>query len=202
MKEKIYYVLMVLLIVVLLVGYNIFSKKEKSDETVLPEESSYVMEEVSEEVSTVQSEKEERIEFEGKPTIHIVDVRGKAGEQITVDVAIANNPGILGMSMSITYDESVINLIDVENGPAFKDVLEMTHSENLKSGCQFLWDGEDVSENQIQDGAILKLKFEIVDTAPTGKTPVVITLDIDGAVDNTLKVIDLSAQKGFVIITD
>jgi hypothetical protein len=102
------------------------------------------------------------------PTMEMTSVYVHAGEsQIQVIVSVIDNPGIIGLEMVVTYDENVMTLKTAESGDAVKD-LEFTSADSLKSGCKFLWDGLEVANQDIQNGTILIMTFDISETAPKG----------------------------------
>lgn len=94
---------------------------------------------------------------------------GYPGEVVDFTVDLKNNPGILGIVLSLEYDESAMNLLEVENGEAVSDILTLTTSKMLNSGVRFVWDGLDLSSKDIKDGTLLTLKFEIFDDVTIGK---------------------------------
>lgn len=153
------------------------------------------------EESTEIDERIERAVQNRIPTIVVSDVSTEPGGKVTVTAKIVNNPGILGMSMTLSYDESVMELINVKNGDAFNDVLTMTNSKSLDSGCIFLWDGEDITSDQVLDGEILVLEFRMSKSAPAGKTPILLTCDKDGVVDKELQMVDIAIENGFITIS-
>lgn len=64
------------------------------------------------------------------------------GDHIDVDISVANNPGILGMTLMLQYD-SKLTLVSAKSGEAF-DMLAMTKPGVLESGCKFVWDGTEL----------------------------------------------------------
>ena len=42
-----------------------------------------------------------------EPTVTVESVYAAAGEDIEVDISIANNPGILGATLKVTYDSAL-----------------------------------------------------------------------------------------------
>ena len=155
---------------------------------------------LNEEISVKNEERIKQADQEGIPAVIVSNANARPGDKITVTATIVNNPGILGMSMTLSYDENVMRLIEVENGDAVKDVLNLSSSNELKSGCIFLWDGENITSEQIIDGEILTMEFEINESAPIGKSPVLLISDKDGIVDNDLEPKDLTIDNGFVTI--
>lgn len=134
-------------------------------------------------------------------TAVIVDeVHCLAGDQdVMVPIRIVNNPGILGMTLSVSYNESALLLKSVENGSAFQDALSFTHSKELGTGCRYIWDGIELSSDDVKDGVILKLFFDVVQDAENGIYPIVVRTD-DSAVNNDLGEVVLSVQDGKVVV--
>lgn len=128
-------------------------------------------------------------------------VKASAGERdVTVRVCVNENPGILGMRLRVSYDESVMTLEDASNGDAVSGVLTLTTAKTFYSGCSFVWDGVELDERDISDGAVLLLHFRISDSAPAGRYPVSITCNKNDIVDNDLQTLYPSIQNGFVLI--
>lgn len=138
----------------------------------------------------------------GYPLISINDVSAKAGDEIQVSITLKNNPGILGMALSAYYDETNLTLQSVENGEAFKDVLELTTSQILASGSRFLWDGIDISENNIKDGTVLIMNFTINNGAQAGKYPITLKYSDGDIVDKNLTSVSPQIENGYITIND
>lgn len=158
-------------------------------------------EEAVETAESILKGNDEKIETAKKnevPSIVISSAEVKQGDTVKISVSIVNNPGVLGMSLTLSYDESVMELVSAENGNAVKDVLDMNHSKTMESGCVFLWDGEKIDSNQIQDGEILNLEFKVLKSAPVGKTQVLLVSDEGGIVNNNLESLELNIENGFI----
>lgn len=99
------------------------------------------------------------------PVLQVSDAAAKAGDEITVTVDIAHNPGLLGTKMTLSYDENVMTLTNATNGSALSGLNYMKPSR-LKSGCNFLWYGS--APSAAQDGTVLTLTFTVAEDAPAG----------------------------------
>ncbi len=136
------------------------------------------------------------------PEIIVKNVSAKSGDDVQVIVELKHNPRILGMALSAYYDESVCELTSVENGEAFQDILELTPSKTLNSGVRFLWDGIEISENDIKDGEILIMNFKIKNDAQEGKYPITLKYSDGDIVNNNLESIMPQIETGFITITN
>lgn len=123
------------------------------------------------------------------------------GEEVSVDVSIQNNPGILGATLEFTYDES-LTLTSAVTGDAFAH-LTMTKPGKFESPCRFVWDGQDCNEEDIKDGVILTLTFSVAEDAMIG-TPLMISVAAPNGdiCDNELKPIEVTTVDGSVTVRD
>lgn len=128
----------------------------------------------------------------------IDDVQAKPGDRnVVVPVSIQGNPGVLGLTFALSYDETALTLKSAENGSAFDGVLSLTHSRSLGSGCVFTWDGIDVSSSDIRDGEVLNLYFDVSDNVSSGLYPLVIRGG-DSAITNDMGKVALVVNNGSV----
>lgn len=97
------------------------------------------------------------------PTFVVGNVSASAGQTVTVPVSIVNNPGLLGIGLKVTYDDSALTLKKGATGSAVSEVLTFTPPKNLVSGCKFGWDGLEISQDQTKDGQVLLLTFEVTE---------------------------------------
>lgn len=135
------------------------------------------------------------------PVITVQSVTDTAGSAVNVDVEIANNPGILGATLEFTYD-SGLTLINAANGEAFS-MLTMTKPGKFTSPCKFVWDGQDLSSEDVKDGVILTLQFKIEDEAKSGvEYQIKINCDKDDIVNENLDSIDVKLVNGSVGVID
>lgn len=121
------------------------------------------------------------------------------GDQIDVDISIKNNPGILGMTLTLQYD-SKLKLISAKSGNAFEQ-LAMTKPGIFESGCKFVWDGTEIDEKTIKDGTILTLTFAISDEVKAGEK-YIISASSEDAVDMNLNPVKIVSQSGSLSIGD
>lgn len=130
-------------------------------------------------------------------SIYGATVTASAGQKnVQVPISISDNPGIIGMVLRISYDESVMTLKSGKNGDALGS-LAMTTPGNLESGCRFGWDGTDAVAG---DGEILILTFDIKDTAAAGTYDIQISYDKGDIFDGDYNDITFELQKGSITI--
>ncbi len=191
-KNTIGICLLLLLALCLAAGLYIGSKKGLTSGGENPGEKIELSEETIERI--------ERAGERGTPALVVSNVEAAKGDRAIVTVSLVNNPGIIGLSMTLSCDESVLELEKVTNGEAFDSDYDMSYSEGISSGCTFMWDSTDVSEEDIQDGVLLVLQFRVKEDAAPGKSPVMMICDLDGTYDREINVVDLDVENGYVTV--
>lgn len=137
----------------------------------------------------------------GTPTITVQSVTDIAGATVEVDVVLANNPGILGAILTISYGEG-LTLLDATSGEVFLG-HSMTKPGKFESPCKFVWDGEDISGIEVKDGTMLTLQFKIPENAEAGhEYPVNVSCAAGDITDNDLNDIIPTIVNGSVNVVD
>lgn len=135
------------------------------------------------------------------PTLVVGKANASPGDEVQIAVDLKCNPGILGMTLTLYYDETKCSLQRAENGSTVKDVLDLTTSKTLGNGARFVWDGIEISEEDIKDGEILILTFKINDNADEGICPITLKYFENDILDNNLVTVSPHIKNGEIIIT-
>ena len=132
-------------------------------------------------------------------TVAVESVTAAPGSTVDVNVRITNNPGVLGATLTLSYDEA-LTLTGAKNGDAF-GALTMTPPGKMQSPCNFVWDGTDVTE--IKDGTILTLTFAVSDQVESGRDLNVSVSCAPGAfTDRNLNSVEVQTVNGAVSVLD
>lgn len=96
---------------------------------------------------------------ENAPCITVGSKNAKAGQSVTLDVVLENNPGMWGMDLVVEYDKTQLTLTGVTNGTVFSD------SEWVKgnlSGEKYILSYEaNEIENITNNGVVATLEFTV-----------------------------------------
>ena len=103
------------------------------------------------------------------PTIWADQVGGYAGDTVTVTVQMANNPGLVGWLVDVSYDENVLELVAQNRGDAFSGSLSFGP---MLSPTNCLWYNFLATSNYTNNGKLFSLTFKIKDGAPVGTYPI------------------------------
>jgi len=131
--------------------------------------------------------------------IAVSDASASAGDEVKVTLSISSNPGITGMTLSLTYDESVMELTNIEKGSALNE-LTFTVPKNLKSGCQFPWDAESVDAEKATNGDFLTLTFKVADNATEGSYDIKFSYVPGAIIDNDLNPVNVQIENGTLTV--
>lgn len=131
-------------------------------------------------------------------TVSVESKNASAGETVKVAVSLKNNPGIVGMTLKLTYNESAMTLTAVDKGSALGE-MTFTTPKDLSSGCKLPWDAEFVTPEDASNGEILILTFRISATAAAGDYPVSVTT-VGDIVDNDLMPVTAVLRNGKITI--
>lgn len=141
------------------------------------------------------------VETSSEAIISVKDAYTKPGATVSVNVVIENNPGILGMTLKLQFDESIATLTDVVAGEALSDTtFTPPKGEGLKNGCTLLWDAESVDTANVKDGVIATLSFQIADDAEPDQTMNVSVSTVGQVLDANAKPISVFMVTGQVQI--
>ncbi|MBE6583078.1 MAG: hypothetical protein E7648_07435, partial [Ruminococcaceae bacterium] len=84
------------------------------------------------------------------------------GGTVDVNLVITENPGVLGATLVVSWDESLTLVADA-SGAAFSHMTYTSPSRYTASGTNFVWFGNEVGEPV--DGTVLTLTFEVPETS-------------------------------------
>ena len=127
------------------------------------------------------------------------EVHGKAGDTVTVDIRLENNPGIISAAVEVYYDTSKLDLISVENK---KMMPESSFSKNYDSYpyCAS-WTDAYSSDNMSEDGVLMTMTFKILDDAKVGTAPIEVKFDPANMFNCNIQTQAFTAVDGAVIIS-
>ncbi len=92
-----------------------------------------------------------------EPTMTVSSATVNKGEEFTLTVDVANNPGFTAATLSFEYDKEALELVSVENTADFDGSTTMAE--------KFVW----LAKNDVTaNGTFLKLNFKVLDNAKGG----------------------------------
>lgn len=127
---------------------------------------------------------------------YIENARTLKGKTVEVNLKIANNPGLAGATLRLTYDSTVLELVSVDSGDALN---KLSISKNILSGLatiSFLNVVNNLNDNT--NGTAAVLKFNVSDAAEDGEYSV--GLNIISTSDAEMKIVEMTSENGSVTV--
>lgn len=127
-------------------------------------------------------------QYDTDTAISVSSAKTSAGKEITLTLALENNPGIAGLSVSLSYNTSVFTLKDVKNGALFS---------GFTPGKNYVFDN---SGNVTADGTLAQFTFSVNENAPAG----VYSLDaiVRSCVNEAYNNVEANVKSGTVTVID
>lgn len=130
------------------------------------------------------------------PTIAISSIEGNVGDQVTLNVDLLNNPGIVSAYLDLSYDNSKLKLVSVEDTKLLNGALFSNDYTVIPFALN--WDDSIASANNTKNGTIAKLTFEILDGCKDGPATVSISYADGNILDFGLNNVDFAVENGTV----
>ena len=132
------------------------------------------------------------------PMVSVEQTWGVRGQTIDVTISIANNPGILGGTFTLSWAED-LELISAKSMDAFDELNYQKPSGFDPNGTNFIWYGDSVTD--ILDGVFLKLTFQVAEDATPGKN-LFVNLIAKQVIDTNRQPIQVTCKSGGVQVID
>lgn len=118
---------------------------------------------------------------QSEAVITVEEAWGNPGKTVDLDLILTENPGILGATITISWDESLMLVADA-SGEAFNHMTYTSPSRYIASGTNFVWFGNEVDE--AIDGTILTLTFQVSEIVQNNDIlPVRVTYTLGDVID-------------------
>lgn len=124
----------------------------------------------------------------------VVVEKGTGTETVDVPIAISNNTGIIGLTLTVEYSEGLA-LTDVTKGTALTSLTMTKPGKFSDNPIKVTWDGED--KNDLDSGTIVTLSF-VVPKDEEKEYP--IEISVGGVVDENINPIATSIENGKIIV--
>ena len=139
---------------------------------------------------------------DAQPTVSVQSASAAPGGQISVQVVMANNPGLVTLLLRVEYDSSVLTLQSVTDGGLFGEGNAYFGNDTTADPYVLMWEDGLATENHTANGTLATLTFSVAENAQPGDTEISVTADSDSTLNVDLKHVQLNAQNGIVTITD
>ena len=126
------------------------------------------------------------------PALTVSKVSAQAGSTVDVPITIANNTGICGATLSVTYDQN-LTLTGVTSGDAFKDMAFTKPGELTANPVKLLWDNVNAVKT---NGTIAVLTFTV--PKKDGSYKISVSYDEGDVIDGDLNPVTMAITNGSI----
>ncbi len=136
---------------------------------------------------------------DGTPTFAAGNAAAKPGETVEIPVLIENNPGIIALDVSVSFDTNVLTLQNAVNASLFSEG-EITLGGSYNTATyKILWENG-TGSNSTENGAIATLTFLINEEAEAGETTITVDYVASSVFDVDLEEVAFEKRAGVVTI--
>lgn len=131
------------------------------------------------------------------PIFSVSDAEGSVGEQVTLSIDIASNPGVIAVGLQIGYDSSILEL----KSAAIKDFADTSFGPTTGNPFNISW--EDVlNPNNTQNGTIAELTFLIKQGVALGDYAVTVSYVEDNVFNADFDNVYFATKNGKVTVAE
>ena len=133
--------------------------------------------------------------------IKVLDAKGMAGKTVDVPITISDNPGVIGVTLSVSYDNSALELVGVKDAGILGN---NSHKPEYTSPYTLSWANDTSVTNYTANGTIATLTFRIKDGVSAGKYDVCVSYDYDNydIFDKDLNTVRFGVENGSVEVVN
>ncbi len=128
---------------------------------------------------------------EGNPRFIVSDVSAMPGEEVTLTVSLADNPGLASFEYTVVYDSAVLEWTGVTKG-------SLPGNWDVAVGEAVTWINAD---NCTDNGVVTTLSFKVKEGAAAQKSTVTIEYDPDNVFDENGDNVSFAVVPGSVTVT-
>ena len=143
-----------------------------------------------------------------EPTINVSTAKCQAdgtAHEVTVDVSLANNPGIISMLLEVSYDNTYLKLVGVEDAGILGTNFHGTKDTELaKMPYTLSWGNDTATENITTNGTIVTLKFEVAADAPVDDYEIKVSYnkEEDAILNFDFEPVDFTVNNGAINVVE
>jgi uncharacterized protein YfaP (DUF2135 family) len=134
----------------------------------------------------------------GEPTIAAAEGKGAAGDTIRIPIRLENNPGIVTMGFDIIFNNEALRLVGAENTGRLNEPLHPPHTGT--SPIRFAWNDGLASANNINNGDIVILDFEVLADAIPGEYEIRLEIVPESILDAFIQPVSFEVVNGMITV--
>ena len=134
------------------------------------------------------------------PQIVVESKTTSAGSTVAVNISIANNPGIVSMTLHVNFD-SRLELVSVQDTGLLPGKV---HSTVMLNPYTLAWENDSATQNYTVNGTLVTLTFNVPENLEEGDYAVSVSYDSEGyeIYDFNAEPVDFAVVNGKISVTD
>ena len=134
------------------------------------------------------------------PQIVVESKTTSAGSAVAVNISIANNPGIVSMTLHVNFD-SRLELVSVQDTGLLPGKV---HSTVMLNPYTLAWENDSATQNYTVNGTLVTLTFNVPENLEEGDYAVSVSYDSEGyeIYDFNAEPVDFAVVNGKISVTD
>ena len=136
------------------------------------------------------------------PTITIENIVVSAdGSEVTFDVCINKNPGIMNMLLSMTVNDDVFGFKTAVKGDTLpSSTFTKPGSKVTTSPYNFLFDAMEVTDEDKTDGVLFTVTLTVKDSSAIGNYDIIFSYVEGDIVDENFESVDMQIENGIITL--
>lgn len=134
------------------------------------------------------------------PTIAVGSVVGRVGETVLVPITIQDNPGLIGTKLTVSYDQTILTLIDVADGEIFGENNAYFGNRLTDIPYVLLWENALAETNYTGNGTLAVLTFRIADDAYGKEAAIELQYNLGSSINVDLEEVPFELKNGNVSV--
>ena len=132
------------------------------------------------------------------PTFAVSRASAMAGQTVTVDLRVVNNPGIVALRANVTYDPAVLTPIDMVE----QDFAGATFGPLTNNPLTAIW-VDAINPDVTTDGVVARITFAVSTDAAAGEYPLLVGItDPDDVYNSDEETVTFAMAHGAVAVVD
>ena len=139
---------------------------------------------------------------EGSPVFAAGNAEANPGDTVEIPILIENNPGIVALIVSVSYDADVLTLQGATSASLFSegDVTFTGSSASNTDPFRIVWYNALGTENSTESGTLATLTFLVKEDAPVGEASIAVSYSPSSVFDINLDNVEFGTRDGVVSI--
>ena len=138
---------------------------------------------------------------EGAPAFAAGNAEVNPGDTVEIPITIENNPGIIALSVNVSFDTNVLSLQEASKSASVFPQAGITFGGTYETNSfNILWEDGTSTETYTINGTVATLTFLVKEDAPIGDTTITVSCADSSVLDVDLNEVAFNTRNGVVSV--